>query len=524
MSNAVLGGLQILFSNLWVVPIGVLVGLVVGATPGLTSSNSLAILLPLMLGLPVEMALIIMVSIYVGAECGNSYPAILINIPGTGSAAVATFDGYPMAQKGLAAQALGMSIFSSVIGGIIGGIVCITAAPLIGKFALKFSSVEMTIIILFGVAVLSQLASGGVTKGILAGFLGLLLATTGTDPIWGQFRGTFGIIYLLDGIPTIPALIGLLAFSELLINLEKESIAAPVINNKDNLGLKAIFEGFRQTIERKSNTLRSSLIGVLIGAIPGAGASIASFISYQQAINFAKPEEKKKFGKGNPDGVIAAEAANNGVIGGSLIPLLTLGVPGSASMAVLMVVMAYQGLAVGPRLFMQNGDIAYAVLWTQFAAAIIMLVVGVICAYLFYRVAFIRLEFLVPVVSVLAIIGGFAPRQFLFDMILVVIFGLIGYAMKKYGYPPAAMLLGIILGPLLEANLFRGIKIGLGSPAVFFTRPLAIALWLLFILSFIGPKFYSFIKKNKTNAKEYNDTKQNKMPLGNNNTYKEDQI
>ncbi|ATW27399.1 tripartite tricarboxylate transporter permease [Candidatus Formimonas warabiya] len=494
--HAIFAGLEMLLSNLWIVPIGVLVGIIIGAIPGLSSSNSLAILLPMMLGLPVETALIFGVSLYCGAEVGNSYPAILVNIPGTGSAAVTTFDGYPMAQNKQAAEAMGLSIFSSFIGGVIGGLVCLTSAPLISKVALKFSSVEMTIIILFGVAVLAQLSSGGLAKGLMAGFFGLLLSTTGVDPIWGQIRATFGSMYLMDGMPVIPALIGLLAFSELLISLEKNE-AVSLVEDSQSLGLKGIFQGFRYTIKSWVNTLRSSLIGVIVGAIPGAGASIASFISYQQTVAFAPSEEKKTFGKGNPEGVIASEAANNGVVGGSLIPLLTLGVPGSASMAVLMVVMAYQGLALGPRLFVQNGDVAYAVLWSQFAAAVFMLVIGTACAYSFYRLAYIPMTLLVPVVSVISIIGGYAPRQYIFDMGLVIIFGILGYVMKKYEYPPAAMLLGLILGPLLEANAFRGLKIGLGSPSIFFTRPLAVLLWILLIITFVGPEIKRKLARNK---------------------------
>lgn len=502
MDIAVISGWDMMINNLWIVPIGMIVGIIVGATPGLSSSNSLALLLPMMLGMPVETALIFAISLYCGAEVGNSYPAILVNIPGTGSAAVTTFDGYPMAQQGLAAKALGISIFSSFLGGMVGGVVCLTSAPLIGKYALEISAVEMSIIILFGVAVLGQLSKGGMAKGIFAGFLGLLLATTGVDPIWGQNRATFGMLELMDGIPVIPALVGLLAFSELLITLENKQVNTDEItHNVDSLGLKGIFSGFAYTIKHWGASLYSSMIGVFVGAIPGAGASIASFIAYQQAIGFAKPEDRDSFGKGNPDGVVAAEAANNGVVGGSLIPLLTLGVPGSASMAVLMVVMAYQGLAVGPRLFVQNGDVAYALLWCQFAASIFMLVLGTACAYSFYRVAFIPQAYIVPVVSIFAIIGGYAPRLYLFDMGLVVFFGVIGYLMKKYDYPPAAMLLGLILGPLLEANLFRGLKMGFGDWTIFFTRPLAIGLWVLLIVTFLGPEIYAKYLKPLINAR-----------------------
>ena len=495
-------GLCIAASQIWVVPIGVFIGILVGALPGLGASNALAIFLPMLLSMPVSMALIFATSLYCGAEVGGSYPAILINIPGTGSAAVAAFDGYPMAKMGKPAQAMGVSIFASFVGGIMGGIVCLTCTPIISKFALSLSSVEMTVIIMFGVVVLGQMSSGGLAKGLVAGIFGLLVATTGSDPIWGHARATFGSLYLADGIPVIAALIGLLAFSELMaamedaVNSDSTQPQQAMMTNA-SLGYSGIFDGFRMTIVRWVNTIRSALIGVFIGAVPGAGASIASFVAYQQAANFSSPEDKQTFGKGNPDGIIAPEAANNGVVGGSLIPLLTLGIPGSSSMAVLMVVMAYEGLAVGPRLLEQNGDIVYALLWTQFTAALVMLILGTICAYFIYRMAYISLSVMIPIVSVFALIGGFAMRQFTFDMVLVLVFGVLGYVMKKYKYPPPAMLLGIILGPLLEANMFRGLKIGLGDPMVFFTRPLSAMLWGLLLLTFILPVLFNRMRSQK---------------------------
>ena len=498
MSHAIYEGFQILLANLWVVPVATFIGIMVGAMPGLNSSNSLAIMLPMLMAMPVEIALIFTVSLYCGAEVGGSYPAILVNIPGTGSAAVTAFDGYQMNKNKKGAEALGISIFASFWGGVISGLISLTCAPLISKVALKVSSVEMAIIVFFGVAVLAQLSFGGPAKGMLVGLFGLLLATTGVDPIWGHVRATFGSMYLMDGIPTVPAMIGLLAFSEILTTLENPEGAEPARQNQAKGGLKGIFWGFAHTMKRWGVTLRSSLIGTIVGAIPGAGASIASFIAYQQAIVYAPENEKKSFGKGNPDGVVASEAANNGVGGGSLIPLLTLGVPGSASMAVLMVVMAYQGLAVGPRLFTQNGSIAYAALWSQFAAAVFMLIIGTAFAWSIYRIAYVPQNLLLPIISVVCLIGGFAPRRYTFDMALVIVFGIVGYIMKKYGYPPVALLLGLVLGPLLEANIFRGLKIGLGSPLVFFTRPAALVLWSILILTFIGPVLLRNLKQPKS--------------------------
>ncbi|MEL7565907.1 MAG: tripartite tricarboxylate transporter permease [Dehalobacterium sp.] len=488
MSGDILEGLNILLSNIWIVPIGVALGMVIGAIPGLTSSNSLAIMLPILFALPPETGLVFMVSIYGGAEVGNSFPAILLNIPGTPGAAVTTIEGYPMAKNGQASRALGISIMASTLGAIFGAIFSITSAPVLAKVALKFSSVEICIIVLFGIMVIAQMSSGGIYKALFAGFFGLLLATTGTDPIFGQVRGTFGSLYLMDELPVVPALVGLLALSELFIVIENNHENEQQLNVGQNIvGIKGILSGFKDVIKRPVEWIRASLIGLIIGAIPGAGGSVASFVSYQQSASFAPPKIREQFGKGRPEGLIAAEASNNAVVGGSLIPLLTLGLPGSGSMAVLMVVMGYHGLYLGPRLFSLNGDIAYAVLWSQFMAAFMMILIGTVLAYVSYRVAFININVIVPIVAIFALIGGFAPRQFVFDMVLVIIFGVLGYFMKKYKYPPIAMLLGIILGPLFEANLFRGLKMGLGSPLIFFNRPLSILLWVLLIFTMVAP-------------------------------------
>ncbi|WP_148133617.1 tripartite tricarboxylate transporter permease [Candidatus Formimonas warabiya] len=488
MSGDILEGLKILSSYIWIVPLGVALGMVIGAIPGLTSSNSLAIMLPILFAMPPESGLIFMVSIYGGAEVGNSYPAILLNIPGTPGAAVTTIEGYPLAKQGQASRALGISIMASTLGAVFGAIFSITSAPLLAKVALKFSSVEICIVVLFGIMVIAQMSSGGIWKALFAGFFGLLLATTGTDPIYGQARGTFGSLFLVDELPVVPALVGLLALSELFVIIEHHGENEQQVNTDKNVvGIKGIAEGFRDVLKRPVEWIRASFIGLIIGAIPGAGGSVASFVAYQQSASFAPPKIKELFGKGRPEGLIAAEASNNAVVGGSLIPLLTLGLPGSGSMAVLMVVMGYHGLYLGPRLFSLNGDIAYTVLWSQFVAAFMMIVIGTILAYFAYRVSFIKMSVIVPVVAIFALIGGFAPRQFVFDMGLVVIFGVLGYFMKKYHYPPIAMLLGIILGPLFEANLFRGLKMGLGSPAVFFNRPLAIVLWVLLVLTMVAP-------------------------------------
>lgn len=501
MDVGVFDGFRLFFSEIWVVPIGVLVGMLVGATPGLTSSNALPILMPVMITMKPEMGLIFGVSLYCGAEMGNSFPAVLLNIPGNASAAVTTFDGYPLMKSGQAARALGICIMASTFGALLGGIVSITAAPLISTIAMRFSPVEICIVVIFGLAIIGQVSTGGIAKGLLAGFLGLVLSTTGTDPIWGNFRQTFGITYLFDGLPLIPVLIGLLALSELFLIIERQTDAKRASTEQIHVGFSGILKGFKDVLVRPVIMFVSAIIGLFVGAIPGAGSSIASFVSYQQASTIAKAEDRALFGKGSPAGLMAADVANNAMVGGSLIPLLTLGIPGSASMAVLMVLMGYHGLSLGPRLFALNGNIVYAVLWSQFAAAFGILIIGTFLASYAYRVAYIRIGIIIPVVAILCIVGSFAVNGYVFDIGLALVFGLLGYLLKRFQYPAVAVLLGIILGPIFEANFFRALKLGLGSPAIFFSRPIANILWGLLILTFVAPVLIRyFMNKRRGSA------------------------
>lgn len=494
MTDIMYEGFFLMLKHIWMVPLGVLVGMIVGAVPGLTSSNSLAIMLPIIFLMEPAQGLVFMVSVNAGAQMGNSFPAILLNIPGTASSAITALEGHPMRLRGEANRALGICVMASGFGALIGGVVALLATPPLAKVALKFSPVELCIVILFGIAIIGQMSSAGVSRGLMLGAFGLLLATIGADPMWGQFRSTFGFIYLIDGLPLVPALVGLLAFSEVLKMMENK-FDKQGFQTKEDVGVMGIIGGFMDVIKRPVEWIRSSIIGVIIGIVPGAGGSVAAFVAYQQAMSLAKSKVKGMFGKGSPEGLIAADAANNGMVGGSIIPLLTLGIPGSTSCAVLMVVMGYHGLYLGPRLFTVNGDVAYAVLWSLFVGAFCIVIIGTLLAYVAGKVVFIDQNILIPIIAVFCVIGGFASRQIIFDVGIMLGFGVLGYIMKKYNYPPIALLLGLILGSLFEANFFRGLAMGHGSISIFFNRPLAIFLWILFIATVIVPvaikKYYS---------------------------------
>lgn len=494
-----LEGFQVFLANIWVVPLGVLIGMFVGAMPGLTSSGTLAMLLPILMALPAEISLMLGVSMYAGAEMGNSFPSVMLNIPGTPAGAVTCFDGYPMMLRGEASRALGICIMASTIGALTGGIAAISLAPKIALVALRFGPAEICIVILFGLAIIAQLSAGGLARGLLAGFFGLLLATTGTDPTYGQFRGTFDIVYLFDHLPVVAVLIGLLGFSEVLLHAEKGF--ARLVDSADRgtasgaVGWAGIVQGFRDTVRRPVEWIRASVIGVGIGAMPGAGGSVATFVAYQQSVAFASPERKKSYGKGAHEGLIAADASNNAMVGGALVPLLTLGIPGSGSMAVLLVVMSYHGLYVGPRLFTFSADIAYAVLWSQFLAAAFVLAIGTVLAWFAWRVALIRLAYIVPIVSVFCLLGGFARNGYVFDMGVMVVFGVLGYVMKKHRYPVVAMLLGVILGPLFEENFMRAWRMGFGEFDIFWESRIALILWTLFAVTFVAGPFTRLVRR-----------------------------
>ncbi len=500
MSEIMIEGFNLMLANIWIVPIGVLIGMFVGAMPGLTSSGALAMLLPILIALQPEQGLILGVSVYAGAEMGNSFPSVMLNIPGTAGGAVTAFDGYPLMRKGLASRALGMCIMASTIGALLGGTASLLLAGPISTVALQFGPAEICIVILFGLTVIAQVSGSGLAKGLLAGLLGMLLATTGTDPTFGQFRGTFDIVYLFDKLPIVAALVGLLGFSEVIVHAQKgaESLLADDADVPDaHVGIRGILTGFVDTFKRPVELLRSAAIGLGVGAMPGAGASVATFIAYQQSIAFATPEKKKEYGKGSFNGLISADCTNNAVVGGALVPLLTLAIPGSGSMAVLLVVMIFHGMYIGPRLFEFSGDVAYAVLWSQFAAAFCVLAIGTGLAYFAHRVALLNLKLIIPIISIFCLLGGFAKNAYIFDMGLMVGFGLLGFLMKKYDYPVVAMLLGIILGKMFETNLMRAWRIGFGEIEFFFQSTISQVLWALFVLTFFVPPFIRYIKKRR---------------------------
>lgn len=475
--------LTLVLTGLPFIAAGVALGVAAGALPGFGASNTLIILLPLTLVMPTESALVMIVGLFVGARLGGATPAILINVPGTASGAVTAMEGYPMRQQGLAGRALGIALQASVLGSFCSGLVALVAAPLIADIAVRFSAPEIFALTIFSIAMVGQISGDNLIKGWLAGAGGLLIGSVGVDPMWGVERGTFGFIELYDGIPVIAALVGLYAVTEVMMlaetHLKTGTAKVPAVSR-----LSDLWGGCRYVFSRPVDLIRSTAIGTFIGALPGAGANIASFLSYQQAITFSpSAEDQARFGKGNPRGIIASEAADNANASGALVPMMTLGIPGSASTAVMLLIMTAHGLNVGPTLFIESPVIAYAILAAIPIAALLLMGIGMVSVFAAIRLVLVPPAMLAVIIAVFSLAGAYAARYLEFDIGLALCFGLLGYIMRKEGYPPQALLIGVILAPAVESNFFIGLREGFGSPSVFFTRPIALTIWALLIAS-----------------------------------------
>ena len=478
----------------WVIIPSVLFGIVVGAVPGFGAHNTIIILLPFTLAVNVNVALIFMVSMYAATHLGGGIPAILVNIPGTGGAAATTLDGHPLARQGKAQQALVMSFVASTVGGFITSCITLFTLPFLARVGLYIHSVETVVIMLFGLTLIAVIAAQDTLKGLIAGLLGLLIGAIGADHIYAAPRATFGFLELFDGVPLVPALIGLFAISEALAMVEQEFIISKAGRDRMKRATWAeTLEGLRMSYERWWHIVWTSIIGLFVGVVPGAGASIGAFVAYQQSRFFSKTPEK--YGTGHPEGLIAPEAANNGVTSGTLVPLLTLGIPGGSTAAVMLIVLQFHGVPLGPKLFMDQPEMAAGVIMSMVVAYIFMILTVVPLARYLSRVILISTRVLAPVIIVFTLVGAFAPRNYLFDMGLALVFGVLGYIARKTNYHVAAILIGVILGPLVEESYLRALRIAQGDPMVLFSSHLGNILWAFLALSIALPYATSFWRR-----------------------------
>lgn len=482
------------WQNFFFIIFGMTLGIVLGAIPGFTGSLGIAIVLPLTFNMDPMPALVFLLSIYTGGLFGGAITAVLINTPGSPAAVATTFDGYPMTKDGKSSRALGLAIMSSTIGGLIGVIVLFLIIEPLATIALKFGPLEMFMIAVFGLTIIAALKGDSFIKSIFAGLLGVLLGTIGMTST-GAIRGTFGIVELMDGIPLIPALIGLFAISELFMLVDQDYIASD--NMKSN-NLNSLIGGLKRAIKSPLNLLRSSAIGVGIGALPAAGSTVASLLSYNEAKRFSK--EKHKFGKGHDEGIIAAESANNSSEGGALATMLVLGIPGSASTAMLLGAIIMQGWVPGPRLFIDHSEVLYGAIFSEFVQMFALLFIGVFICLVATKVVLIPTRILIPVITIFALIGAFAERHLIFDAALVFIFGLIGWYMRKNNYPTISVVLGLILGPIADEELLRSVQIhGDQTFVAFFQSPISLTIIIITIFGAVIPTIVGAIRK-KPNA------------------------
>ena len=482
--DAVLAGLLQLSQPhlLLIIFCGFTLGFAVGAVPGFNDANLMAILLPLSVYMdPIE-AVVGMSVLYFSAQTAGSVPAILMNIPGTGGNAATTLDGHPMARMGQGGRALGLSLGASTVGATFGAVAALILAPALGRAALSFGPAELFLVAVFGLTIVGSVSGSDPLRAIFAICLGILVAMIGVHPASGFERSTWGLAELYDGIGLIPVILGLFGVPELIALCRQKTIETGDAPGEAPDSVQ-IWQGFREALRYRTALAVSSVTGLIVGIVPGAGAAIGSFVSYGFVRRLSK--RPQDFGKGSPEGLIGSDAANNAVACGAVIPLITLGLPGSASTTVMLAALALQGIRPGPQFFMAYETQAFTILWSFMAAALLIAVVGIPFARLSRRITRVPMMRLAPVTLFLLCVGAYANRFSVFDMGLMLGFGAIGIAMRAGRYPIPAFLLAFILTPVLEANYQRATRIG--GHDIFLQSPICLGLIALSVASLLIP-------------------------------------
>lgn len=477
---------------LLVIVIGVILGYIVGALPGLGPAVTVALLLPFTYELEPLTSLALLTALYMAAQYAGSITAVLMNIPGEAGATATTFDGFALTKLGKPAKALGMSMGASFFGGLVSSVALMFAAIQLGEIALRFGPPEYFALAVFGLVVAASLGGGSQIKALMAVCLGLLVSTVGLDALTGSPRYTY-LPQLFEGISLVPALIGLFAISEVLITLE-QSLQGLKLKEKISGGMPTVAE-YRHAAPAM---VRGSVIGFLIGVLPGAGTSVASFVAYSQERRASKHPER--FGTGELRGVAAPEAANNSAVSGSLVPLLALGIPGSATAAILIGAFLIHGLTPGPLLFTEEPELVYGLFGALFIGNFVMLAVGLGGVRLWARVTAIPPRILMPLVLALSLVAAFSDSNNLFDVWVAIAFGVIGYSFRRFGFPIAPVVLAIVLGRLVESSFRRSMIISNGSIDIFLERPLTMILLLLTVAMVVWPIIADLLKRRRLPA------------------------
>ena len=472
---------------------GVIIGVVIGAIPGLSTVMAVAIVLPFTFTLPPVPAILLLVGVYKGGMYGGSISAILINTPGTPAASCTMLDGYPMARAGKGRQALQMALYASCFGDMVSNVALILFAAWLAQFALDFGAPELFTLVVFSLTIVAGVAGDHIIKGVIAAAIGLGLATVGTDLIAGTPRFAFDVTPLRGGISLVPVLIGLFALPEVLrmyMGLGEGQQSTAVLG-RTSLALREFFSHWR-------TLFRGSFIGVVLGVIPGLGATPAAFLSYGEARR--KSRKPETFGKGNPEGVAAAEAGNSSVGGATMIPLLSLGIPGDVITAVILGAFMIHGLQPGPLLCQSNIDVIYALFMGLIAGSLMLLIIGRLAIPLLGRIIGVRRSLLLPGVLVLCVFGSYAINNSLLDVLTMFAMGVVGLVMIALRFPRAPLLIAFVLGPLLEDNFRQSLLMSQGSYAIFFASPITWLFWSLTAMSLVGMIVTRIRMRRRTHA------------------------
>lgn len=495
MYDLLLNGFSVAFSgmNMLLVVIGCFLGTVIGMLPGIGPINAIAILFPIVLqfDLPPSSALIFFAGIFYGSQYGNSISSILLNVPGTSSAAVTCIDGHPLAQQGRAGPALAMSAVASFIGGTLSIFLLIFFAPYLSKLAIDFGPSEYFVLMVCAFTALTSFSQGSFIKAMFSAFLGLAIATVGIDELsfGGMRRFTLGIRELGDGIDFIVVVIGIFAVGELFLFLSDTAKDA----SQKIIPLSRVLLTFKEIKESIGGILRSCVTGFLVGVLPGAGATIASFLAYNTEKKIAGT--KGKFGKGDLRGVAAPESANNSSAVGSFIPLLVLGVPGSETTAVMLAALITLGVTPGPTMLVDRPEMFWGVAASMFIGNLVLIVLNLPMVRLLAKILQVPRWILMPLIAILSIVGVYVINGSEFDLILMLVFGVVGFIMRKTGFPLAPLVLGLVLGGLIEVNFRRALTYSYGDFSTFYESPIAISLWVITFASLVAPAIFRFIKK-----------------------------
>jgi len=488
----VIDGFQVVLepTNLLYCLIGVLVGMLIGVLPGLGPAATIAILLPLTFTLEPVTAIIMLAGIFYGAQYGGTITSVLLRLPGEASSVVTVFDGYAMARKGRAGTALGIAAIGSFVGGTVSIIALTLVAPVVASIALDFGPPEYTVLALLGILLVATVSNGGRTKALTAACLGLLLATVGRDAFTGTQRFTFESLSLADGLDFVPIAMGIFGIGEILYNLEARhtAVRAPA-------KVADVWPSRRDLRQASGAIGRGSVLGFLLGILPGGGATLSSLAAY--ALEKRRSTTPERFGAGAIEGVAAPETANNAAATSSFIPLLTLGIPANATMAVIFGALMIQGVTPGPQLVQDDPELFWGVVNSMYVGNILLLIMSIPLVGVFVKILRVRASVLAPITVLITLVGVYTVDNSVFDILLVVIFGLLGYLMKKFGFEPGPLVLAFVLGSLLESSLRRSLLVFDGDPTGFATRPISGGLLALLVVVVAVPLARSLRKRRR---------------------------